>query len=172
MKVGPRIVPSRDDYYMGMAFWISRKSKDPHTQMGTYIVNQENKCMGIGYNGPPRCVDDNSINWDRPSKYNWVVHSEENAIINSCYDLNYCTLYVTGKPCKSCMLKIANAGITRVVYFPFKSKDSKSMFGDENAMDETDEIAKLTRVKLEVFSGNLNWMRDDLEKMINLGIFG
>ena len=168
----PRDVPSRDDYYMGMAFMVSRKSKDPSTQMGAYIITPENEPVGWGYNGPPGNVDDHLVNWDRPDKYDFIIHAEENAMWNADKPTKGCTLYVTGKPCKNCMLRIARAKICRVVYFPHKPKDVNSMFNNEMIMDRTDEIASMWRVKLEVFEGNLNWMRDDMIKLSELGIFG
>lgn len=170
-RVFPRDVPSRDDYYMGMAFMVSRKSKDPSTQMGAYLVTPDNKPAGCGYNGPPGDVDDNAVNWDRPDKYDFVIHAEENAIWNADKSTHGCTLYVTGKPCKACMLRIARAKIKRVVYFPHKAKDANSMFNNESIMDRTDEIASLWRIQLEVFKGNLNWMRDDINKLSDLGVF-
>lgn len=39
---------SWDDYFMGVAFLSSMRSKDPSTQVGACIVNEENKIVGIG----------------------------------------------------------------------------------------------------------------------------
>jgi dCMP deaminase len=171
-RIPPRDVPNRDDFYMGQAFMASRKSKDPSTQMGAYLITPRNKPAGWGYNGPPEDIDDNSINWDRPDKYDFIIHAEENAILNANMPTEGCTLYVTGKPCKACMLRIVRAKIRRIVYFPHKPKDANSMFANESIMDKTDEIAALARVQLEVFKGNLNWMRDDMGKLNDLGVFG
>ena len=68
-KVPPRRVPPRDDYYMGQAFWIAAKSKDPSTQCGAIIVSRDNSPLGTGYNGPPKKINDTSVSWDRPEKY-------------------------------------------------------------------------------------------------------
>lgn len=43
-----------DEYFMGVAILASQRSKDPNTQVGACIVNDENKIMSVGYNGFPR----------------------------------------------------------------------------------------------------------------------
>ena len=170
-KVPPRIVPSRDDYYMGEAFWIAAKSKDPKTQIGSVIVSSNNVPLGTGYNGLPRDIDDNAIDWDRPAKYDYVIHSEINAINYSSGSLRGATIYVTGPSCKNCMLHIVNAGIKRVVYFQSKNMDVNSSLADNSGWEKTKEIAALGGVQLDLFQGNLNWMRDRIIWMENAGIF-
>lgn len=39
---------SWDDYFMGVAFLSAMRSKDPSTQVGACLVDQENKIVGIG----------------------------------------------------------------------------------------------------------------------------
>jgi dCMP deaminase len=74
-KVGKRedYIPW-DDYFMAgnladvivsffahqvVAFLSAQRSKDPYTQVGACIVNQDLKIVGIGYNGFPwGCSDD------------------------------------------------------------------------------------------------------------------
>ena len=68
---------SRDEYFMGVAFLSSMRSKDPSTQVGACIVDRENKIISKGYNGMPRCCDDDEYPWDREgepldSKYVYV----------------------------------------------------------------------------------------------------
>lgn len=43
-----------DDYFMAVAFLSAMRSKDPSTQVGACIVNDENKIVGIGKWGPVR----------------------------------------------------------------------------------------------------------------------
>lgn len=170
-KKSPRKSPAREDWYMGLAFWIASKSKDPQTQMGAIIVSDDNVIIGTGYNGPPSQCKDHNIDWGRPQKYDFVIHAEENAIIHAAayYNLKGATVYVTGIPCKHCILKCASIKIDKVIYFPLK-KDSGSML--EKDIDLIKEIAKVGDVKLEEFKGNLNWMRDRIQFMDEvLGIF-
>ena len=52
---------SWDEYFMGVAYLASMRSKDPNTQVGACIVSPENKILSMGYNGfPSGCV---SIMW-------------------------------------------------------------------------------------------------------------
>ena len=48
-----------DEYFMGMAQLSALRSKDPSTQVGAVIVNDQHKVVSIGYNGMPRnCPED------------------------------------------------------------------------------------------------------------------
>ncbi len=169
MKVPPRQTPPRDDYYMGRAFWAAKKSKDPRTQVGAYIVSSTNEPISSGYNGPPSLIPDDEVNWDRPHKYPFIHHAEDNAI---WYGRHKCmhgaTIYVTAPPCKSCMLDIVRSGITRVVFFKPKVEEGSMLSAD---WDITQEIASLGRVWVSEFCGNLNWMREEVMLMEKLGIF-
>jgi dCMP deaminase len=79
---------SWDEYFMSIAFLSAMRSKDPNTQVGSCIVNQENKIVGVGYNGLPIGCSDDDFPWNREgsdpleTKYPFVVHSESNAIMN------------------------------------------------------------------------------------------
>ena len=44
---------SWDEYFMGVAYLSSMRSKDPNTQVGACIVSQDNKILSMGYNGLP-----------------------------------------------------------------------------------------------------------------------
>lgn len=169
-KTSPRKVPSRDDFYMGLAFWIASRSKDPKTQCGALIVDPQNCPLGMGYNGPPAKIKDDDIDWSRPEKYPFIIHAEENAIKHSFGDLEGSTIYVTGMPCNKCMLTIVDSGIKRVVYKPVEA-DSGSMLSDATIAAKTEQIAQLGGVRIDKFFGNLNWMRDRISFMESLGIF-
>ena len=53
-----------DDVFMEMAHVIAKRSKDPSTQVGAVIVDQSNRIVSLGFNGPPRCVVDSAVNWN------------------------------------------------------------------------------------------------------------
>ena len=53
------------DYFMAIAFLSSQRSKDPSSQVGACIVNEEKKIVGIGYNGMPIGCDDDLMPWNR-----------------------------------------------------------------------------------------------------------
>lgn len=169
----PRETPSRDDRYMGLAFFHASFSKDPNTQVGAVIVNNDNQILGTGYNGPPRKINDEEINWDRPHKYPFIKHAEANAISHSLGKTKGSTIYVTAKPCQKCMLEIVDAEISKVVYFDMKViVDGSSMLANQDEILITENIAKLGGVELISYNGNLNWMKNRIEYMDMIGIFG
>ena len=45
---------SRDDYFMGIALLSAQRSKDPLTQVGACLVNDDKVIVGTGYNGLPK----------------------------------------------------------------------------------------------------------------------
>lgn len=162
----PRSVPNRDDYYMGLAYMIAAKSKDPSTQVGSIIVDIDNHPLGIGYNGPPRNINDNDIDWSRPAKYPYLLHSEINSINHSRGNLKGSTLYVTGHPCSLCMLDIVDKGISRICYGPL---NITCVPKEEQELSLA--IAKKGNVKVDKFEGSLNWIKDKFEWMNSIGLF-
>ena len=60
---------SWDDTFMLMADLISQRSKDPSTQTGAVIVDENNIVLGLGYNGFPRGTADDAFPWDREGGY-------------------------------------------------------------------------------------------------------
>lgn len=110
---------------MGVAHLSSFRSKDPNTQVGACIVNQDNRIVGVGYNGLPKGLEDNEFQWDmrNPSveqmdrnKYAYVVHAEANAILNATKSVSGCRIYVSLFPCHECAKLIIQSGITEIVY--------------------------------------------------------
>lgn len=169
--IPPRKVPSRDEYYMGSAFYTSRKSKDPRTQVGACIISQDNEPISSGYNGPPADIDDSVIDWDRPQKYDFIHHAEDNAMwFGRTKCMKNAVLYVTGPPCRKCMLDIVRSGIKRVVFFRIQA-DSGSMLASQDEWDATSKIAQLGNVKLEEFTGDLSWLENDIGFLKEKGVF-
>ncbi|HHW79753.1 MAG TPA: cytidine deaminase [Acholeplasmataceae bacterium] len=120
-----------DEYFMGVASLSSKRSKDPNTQVGACIVNNDKRIVGIGYNGLPHGIDDNTFSWDNNdssdilnSKYGYVVHAEANAILNSTANLKGSTIYVTLFPCNECSKLIVQSGIKEIVYVSNKYSDT------------------------------------------------
>lgn len=120
-----------DDYFMSVAFLSAQRSKDPNTQVGACIANQDKRIVGIGYNGMPCGCSDDELPWKRSAKdkngldtkYMYVVHAEANAILNkNCESLKGCTMYVALFPCNECTKLIIQSGIKRVVYYSDKYK--------------------------------------------------
>lgn len=121
-----------DEYFMGISKLSGMRSKDPHTQVGACIVSADNKIMSMGYNGFPNGCSDEDFPWDREgdpgkTKYEYVTHSELNAILNyrggSLYGSK---LYVSLFPCNECAKAIIQAGIKTVIYESDKYADTWS----------------------------------------------
>lgn len=123
---------SWDEYFMGIALLSAKRSKDPNTQVGACIVDDEHKVVSIGYNGMPRNIDEKELSWNKgeglDSKYLYVCHAEFNAILNTRNGsaLKGCTLYVTLFPCNECAKAIVQTGIKKVIYLSNKYKDQLS----------------------------------------------
>ncbi|XP_051242420.1 deoxycytidylate deaminase isoform X2 [Dicentrarchus labrax] len=122
------------EYFMAVAFLSAQRSKDPSSQVGACIVNQENKIVGIGYNGMPNGCDDDLLPWSRSAddrldtKYPYVCHAELNAIMNkNSADVKGCTMYVALFPCNECAKLIIQAGIRDVVFLSDKYHDTPEM---------------------------------------------
>lgn len=172
-KMSPRQTPTRDEYYMGRAFIIAAKSKDPSTQVGAFIVGKDNYPLGSGYNGPPRQMNDEEMDWSRPNKYPFIKHAEDNAIDHTTNrkDLVGATIYVTARPCGPCMLDIAAAGIARVVYYDYRSNDKNSLTCSQKELGDSEDIAFKNNIQLERFSGSLNWVKEHVAWMESIGLF-
>lgn len=50
---------------MSIALLSAKRSKDPKTQVGACIINNQNKIVGIGYNGFPIGCSDDILPWNR-----------------------------------------------------------------------------------------------------------
>ena len=107
--------PSWDEYFMMEAVVVTSRSHDIHTRHGAVIVNSDNIPQGQGYNGFPS-GGKNPYPTTRPEKYPFVIHSELNAILNCPFRPKGCTIYITGKPCSSCIKDIIQSGIRKIIY--------------------------------------------------------
>lgn len=124
---------SWDDTFMLMADLIAQRSKDPSTQTGSVIVNENNIILGLGYNGFPRGTKEGDFPWDRDggyekqeflnTKYPYVVHAEVNAIFNANKSVQGGKMYCHLFPCNECAKAIIQNGIKEVVYQDDKYKD-------------------------------------------------
>ena len=131
---------SWDEYFMGVAILSSKRSKDPSTQVGACIVNKDKKIVGIGYNGFPHGIDDDTFPWGKEgeyvdTKYPYVVHAEPNAILNSTSSLVGCTIYVTLFPCCECAKLIIQSGIKEIVYISDKHSHDDSTIASKRLFE-------------------------------------
>lgn len=123
-----RNVPNWSTYWMSMATQAAERSKDPSTQVGAYVVSKSNRPLGCGYNGMPEGMVEDAKVWERPTKYDFVLHAELNAILNCERTPVGGKLFVTLYPCKECAKVIAAARIKKVYY-------KEHQIGDKNYLD-------------------------------------
>ncbi len=123
---------SWDEYFMGVALLAAQRSKDPNTQVGACIVDEENRILSTGYNGFPKGCSDDEFPWNRDesvgeTKYPFVVHAELNAILNNRGKSTAGSrIFVSLFPCNECAKSIIQAGIREVVYLSDKYENSPS----------------------------------------------
>lgn len=130
-----------DTYFMLIAKISSMRSKDPNTQVGACIVNDDKKIVSCGYNGAPTGFSDELMPWNREgdfanTKYPYVCHAELNAILNSNADLRGCTIYVDLFPCNECAKAIIQAGIKKVIYLSDKYNGTAENLVSKKLLDE------------------------------------
>ena len=132
---------SWDETFMNICKIIAQRSKDPNTQNGACIVDKKNIILGVGYNGFPRGCSDDQLPWSREGefcdkKYAYVVHAEENAILNSnTADLEGAKLYCTLFPCNECAKATIQAGIKEIIYESDKYHDNEIWVASRKLLD-------------------------------------
>ena len=148
---------SWETYFMGIAQLSALRSKDPNTQVGAVIVDQEHKVVSIGYNGFPKGCSDDEYPWENEgssleTKYVYVVHAELNAILNSPRTVKGCSIYVSLFPCHECAKAIIQSGIQEIVYESDKYASSESVLASKRMLESAGvKMVQLTKkVNVEV----------------------
>ena len=170
---------SWDEYFMGIAFISSLRSKDPRTQVGACIVDTEKHILSTGYNGAPLNLSDDELPWDSLGeatndimniKNTFVCHAEANAIDNyegNKEKLRDSTIYVTLFPCVECAKRIIQNKIKKVVYLKQYSSIAQIiaasyMFEKANVEVEKFDIEGLYNLS----SSFLRKQSDDFTRMV------
>ena len=142
---------------MGVALLASERSKDPSTQVGACIVDEDKRILSTGYNGFPQGCSDDEFPWNRDeklgdTKYQFVVHAELNAILNARgKNLSGSTIYVALFPCHECAKAIIQSGVKEVVYLSNKYDGTASVEASKrmlNAAGVTLTAFKPTKAQL------------------------
>jgi dCMP deaminase len=112
--------PTWDDYFMGIALQVARRSTCDRARVGAIIV-KDRRILTTGYNGSPaglpHCDEIGHLMVNGHCVR--TLHAEQNAIIQAALHgvgVAGSTLYVTHQPCLTCAKMIINAGIRRVVF--------------------------------------------------------
>jgi len=104
-------------YFLEMAEQVATRSKDPSTKVGCVISTEDKVVVATGYNGIPRDVLDKPERMERPAKYLWTSHAEENAVAMAARvgsRLRGGHAFVTHMPCCRCARMLIQAGISTV----------------------------------------------------------
>lgn len=96
------------------------RSKDRSTKVGAVCIDDDFNVRISGYNGMARGIDDTvEARHERPMKYNWACHAEENCVAQAArigVSLRGCTILLTSLfPCTTCSRLIIQSGIVRVL---------------------------------------------------------
>lgn len=128
--------PSKEEYYLGIALAVSKRSTCLKRHYGCVIV-KDDVIIATGYNGSPRgcenCCDVGICKrLDKPHNSGdysdcHSVHAEQNAMLSASRSkMIGATLYLAGEeadgseiydvePCPICSKMIMNSGISRIV---------------------------------------------------------
>lgn len=125
---------TKDEYYLGIALAVAKKSACLKKQHGAVIVKND-EIVSTGYNGncrgEPHCLTCTKVKINKDEAEYLTcksVHAEMNAIISaSRNEMLGATLYLAGyitstgeenlnvEPCEICLRLIKNAGIDKVI---------------------------------------------------------
>lgn len=140
-----------NDYLMGFARHAALKSKDS-TQVGAVLVGPDREVRLTAYNGPPRGVTDLPERRERPTKYLFASHAEQNLVAFAAREgiqTKGCTVYVSHHPCSACAKSLIQAGVARVVIGPGETSmpdaefvAARTMFAEAGVLLEYPEGAE------------------------------
>ena len=116
------IRPDWEQLYVTMCYLVGMRSRDPHTHVGSVVVDSDNVLVSTGYNSLPRMIEIDEegkrISRDGGEKYYWMEHAERNAVYNAARRgtiLKGCKIYVPWAPCADCARGIIQCGLSEVI---------------------------------------------------------
>jgi dCMP deaminase len=123
-----RLRPGWDNYFMTLASLAARRSNCMKRRVGCVVVSHNHRVISTGYNGTPRGIRNCGeggcprCNQGLGSGHGLAtclcIHAEENALLEAGRDRlrEGAVLYCDTCPCLTCSIKIAQVGISEVVY--------------------------------------------------------
>lgn len=120
--------------FLDLAKHVAQWSKDT-TKVGSVAVNSANAILTTGFNGPPRGVKDLPERFERPTKYTYAAHAEENLVAHAARQvLEGSTVFVTHMCCNACARMLINAGVARVCVGYGQTSMPKELFDAARTM--------------------------------------
>ncbi len=147
--------PNWTDYFLGLAKVVSQRSHDSQTQHGCVITDNNNRIVGLGYNGFARGLDDELLPKTRPEKYPWMIHAERNALSNCIIRPENGTAYVTGQCCNDCIMALWQEGVTTVV---MADGHGTHLFNEEE-QKRFDTFVNMSGISIVYIKPNLSWLK-------------
>jgi len=133
--------------WISLAYLVSQRSIDPNTKHGCVFVTPSNVVLSMGYNGPFSGINDEDVPLNRPEKYYWLKHAEENAILNAAKEgirISNCICYISGPPCDRCMRGLVTVGCQKIVYGVCGSKCI-----DEQSQEQIDKMVQVSGLEIK-----------------------
>lgn len=146
--------PNWTNYFLGLAKVVSLRSHDVHTQHGCVITDQNNRILGVGYNGFPKGMNDSILPTTRPEKYTWMIHAERNALSNCVIRPDNGIAYVTGQCCNDCIMALWQEGITEV----YMANSHGTHLFDENQQKIFHTFIEHTGMQINRVDVDLSWL--------------
>jgi len=161
-KIAKHQRPSLDEYFLEMVEMVGSRGTCDRGRSGAVLV-KDKRILATGYVGSPIGIahcDDVGHEMHSLTKEDGTTsrhclrtaHSELNAIANAArfgVAIEGATLYCKMVPCYTCAKTIINAGIQRVVALK-----------DYHATEQTKNIFKKARIKLEIFNKEIEFYKD------------
>jgi dCMP deaminase len=159
--------PNWHEYFLGLAFVISARSRDAETKHGSVITDDKNIIIGTGYNSFIKGIDDRLFPNKRPAKYDYIIHSEENSLLNCKIPPREvggtgASIYVTGTPCNSCLQRLIQAGVKNF----YIAKRQGTKLESENSKKIQQLILKEAKINWVDMDVDLSWISDIVGRSI------
>ena len=136
--------------FLEMAKMVGSWSKDPSTQVGAVIVDDDRRVISLGYNGFPKGGADNQRLDDRKEKYKMIVHAERNALLFANTSVKDGTIFTYPfMPCPICTGMIIQSGIRRVVSLQTDNPRWQEDFEISRKMLDEAEVGLVEYEKIE-----------------------
>lgn len=146
--------PSKDEYLMQVAQVVSTRATCTRRQVGAVIADASGHILATGYNGSapgaPHCTDVGCLMVDGHCRR--TVHAEQNAVAHAArtgVSLNGAIAYLTVRPCPTCLLLLASAGV-KVVYYDEDYHKTDDDVTDRLAYDADVKLSRLNAAAMPV----------------------
>lgn len=161
---------SSEEYYMGIAVLSALRSKDPSTQVGACLVDENGRVLSMGYNGAPSGMSDDLLPWHSNGEITgdpldvkdpYIIHAEMNVLDNyrgQQDDLSNMKLYLTLSPCDRCVERLSIVSPKEIVWLMPYAKLDWSFYGMWFTMTET---------TYHSYNSEISWDKDSYRAMFD-----